>query len=540
MLSLLVFLPMIGGLIGWFCVMTTQKTRLRLENAEQLITEQPLSRLQRLKMQWVSSCAAWIAFATMFIVLIITLSYWYEGLSTIYNEKEWLVEIDVVWISIFNIHFHLVLDGLSIVMIMLTILLTLLAIIYSQKEKNTNIGLYYLCILWAAAGTIGLFLAVDLFLFFIFWEMVAIPLYFLIALWGRRDSNAQLRFNGATKFLIFTQISSLLMLISIVSLVLVNWGLTNSWTFDSHLLNKAPISSYTEFLIMLGFFAAFAVRIPLVPFHGWFIDAHIESSTTGSMIISGLLTNTAIYGLLRFVVPMFPNASLTFTPIAIAISLCTLFYSALLAFNQNDIKRLIAYTHIALMGFLTTMVYIGNLLTYQGLVIQMIAISLSIVGLFILSGLLTERYMTRNIKQFIGLRDQVRYLPAFTIFFVLAILGIPGTANFVGSFMLFFGSYTQFGTVSIVLAAGLLLITIALLIRMQPVFYDLTTNSTANVAIIYRALTGRDLLLLIVLLVVLVAIGLYPQPFLDTTYPVISQVQQYLSNAQIALTNEGA
>ena len=195
---------------------------------------------------------------------------------------------------------------------------------------------------------------------------------------------------------------------------------------------------------MLGFLAAFIIRIPLVPFHNWFIEAHIESSTSGSIMISGLLLNTATFGLLRFVIPLFPNASLAIMPVISTVAMFTVFYAALLAFNQTDIKKLIAYIHIALMGFVTAIIYSGTVIAFQGVVIQMIAITLAIVGMFMISGLLVECYLTRNINQFIGLKEKVRYLSSFTLFFMLAVLGIPGTANFVGNYMMLLGSYTSY------------------------------------------------------------------------------------------------
>ena len=539
MLSLLIFVPIIGGFIGWFSVIATLKARTALSEKLVSIEVSTLPVMARLKTHLIYHCASLIALLTMLVVLALVAMLWVDNLSVIKTGQSWLMIQDTAWIAFLNIRFHLLLDGFSLVFITLTVILTILTIVYSRKEKHTNIGLYYFCILWMAAGVIGLFMAMDMFLFFLFWEMVAIPLYFLIALWGRRDSSAQLRFNGATKFLIFTQVSSLLMLISIISLVLINWRLTNKWTFDYYLLTKTPISSFTEFFLMLGFFAAFMVRIPLIPFHGWVVTAHIESSTSGSMIISGLLTNTAIYGMLRFVIPMFPNASLAFMPVAVSLGMCTLFYAALLAFSQNDIKRLLAYTHIALLGFITVAIYIGNVLTYQGIIIQTIAMSLSIVGLFIIGGLLAERYLTRNIKKFVGLRGHVRYLPAFTIFFALAVLGVPGTANFSGNLMLLFGSYADFSLVSVLLTIGLILIAVAVLVRMQPIFYGLTTAEPIKIAVIYRELSRRDLFLLITLLILLVAIGVYPQPILDTSYSVIYKIQQFYNTAQPALIEGG-
>lgn len=544
MLSLLIFLPMIGGIICWLTsILLAKKFNFIITTEQQLATSTVKKHfIEKCKVQWLRYGIAWIAIIIVLIELAITLFYWHDCLHTLSSDSAnvWKKELDVNWIPFLGIRFHVMLDGLSVIMVTLTLFLTLLTLLYSFKEKHNNLGLYYLCILWCCSSVVGLLTAVDLFLFFLFWEMVSIPLYFLVVLWGRRDSNAQLRFNGAIKLLIFTQASSLIMLLSIISLALVNLFLTKVWSFDYDTLISTPISSRAEFLLMIGFFLAFIVRMPLIPFQSWFIDAHIESSTTSSMLISGLLMNVAVYGLLRFVLPIFPNASQIFAPLVMIYAIGSLFYSAFLVFNQSDIKKLIAYVHIALMSFLVFMVYVGNILTYQGVIIQMMAISLSITGLFMVSGMLTDRYLTRNIKQFVGLRGRVNYLPAFTVFFVLAILGIPGTANFIGNLMQLFGAYKRYPSLVLMLSVGLLFVSIALLIRMQPILYGLTSAHEAKISVIYKAMSPKEFGLLLVLAMALLVIGLYPQFILDTSYPIIYKIQYYLDASQVINNKVGA
>ena len=511
MLLWLVFLPVIGGFISWLSNVFLQ--RIVVSTDVQL-------RWQRLPMM--------AAFTTISITLILAIILWINAIN-VEPDLSWSKEVNIDWIPLLGIHFHLVLDGLSLVVITSTLFIVLLVIVYSSKENLNNVGLFYLCVLFMTSAIMMLFVITDLFLMFFFWEAVAIPIYFLITLWGRRDLNSQLRFNGASKFLIYTQISSLLMLISIVSLALINWDLTGQWTFDYQILTKTPISSNTEFLLMLGFLAAFVIRIPLVPFHNWFIEAHIESSITGSMMVSGLLLNTATFGLLRFVIPLFPNASLAIMPIISILAMFTVFYAALLAFNQTDIKKLIAYIHIALMGFVTAIIYSGSVIAFQGVVIQMIAINLAIVGMFMISGLLAECYLTRNINQFIGLKEKVRYLSSFTLFFMLAVLGIPGTANFVGNYMMLLGSFTSYSYYTILLVIGLLLLSISLIIRMQPIFYGVVNK----VDMTKHFLSKKDILLLSSLLIALIFIGLYPKVVLDLSYSTVNQTQQYITAERV-------
>ncbi|OCG20153.1 MULTISPECIES: complex I subunit 4 family protein [unclassified Gilliamella] len=512
MLLWFVFLPVIGGFVGWLCHVCLQRSIVSV-NAQIRWSKLPIT----------------IAFTTICLTLLMAIVLWIDAVNSLKQGENWIKEVNLEWIPLLGIHFHLVLDGLSMVVITSTLFIVLLTIVYSSKESLNNIGLFYLCLLFMTSTIMMLFVINDLFLMFFFWEAVAIPIYFLISLWGRRDSSSQLCFNGASKFLIYTQLSSLLMLISIVSLALINWNLTGHWTFDYQDLTKTAISSYTEFLLMLGFLAAFIVRIPFVPFHGWFIDAHIESATTGSMMISGLLLNTAAFGLLRFVIPLFPNASNMIMPIMLAFALLTIVYAALLAFNQTDIKKLIAYIHIALMGFITAIIYSGSILAYQGVVIQMIAINLAIVGMFVISGLLAECYSTRNISQFVGLKERVPYLSSFTLYFILAVLGIPGTANFVGNYMMLLGSYNVFSFYTILLVISLLLLTISFIVRMQPIFYGVADKGRET----KRLLSKKDLLLLSSILSALIFIGLYPQVILDMSYSVLNQTQQNITTERV-------
>jgi len=247
------------------------------------------------------------------------------------------------------------------------------------------------------------------------------------------------------------------------------------------------------------------------------------------MMISGLLVNTAAFGLLRFVIPLFPNASLTIMPFILVLAICTLFYTALLAFNQTDIKKLIAYIHIALMGFVTAIIYSGSVIAFQGVVIQMIAVNLAIVGMFIISGLLAECYLTRNINQFVGLKEQVKYLSSFTLFFMLAVLGIPGTANFVGNYMMLLGNYNSYPYYTILLAIGLLLLSISLIIRMQPIFYGVVDKITVT----KHLLSKKDIFLLSSVLIVLIFIGLYPKMVLDMSYSIVNRTLQYIITERV-------
>src|SRR5690606_6375962 len=298
----------------------------------------------------------WIALASMALLLALSAMLWVQGdysLQTAFAgaQPQWQEEFQVDWIPRFGISFHLGLDGLSLLMCVLTGLLGVMAVACSWSEIQRNVGFFHLNLLWNIGGVVGVFLALDLFLFFFFWEMMLVPMYFLIALWGHNAPDGKGRIYAANKFFIFTQASGLLMLLAIIGLVLVNWRSTGVLTFDYEDLLKTTMAPAMEFVLMLGFFLAFAVKLPVVPFHSWLPDAHSQAPTAGSVDLAGVLLKTAAYGLLRFGVPLFPNASAEFAPVAMWLGVIGIIYGALMAFVQDDIKRLVAYTSVSHMGF---------------------------------------------------------------------------------------------------------------------------------------------------------------------------------------------
>lgn len=395
----------------------------------------------------------WIALITMGLTLALSLQLWLQGgysLSQSGEFPKWQDQFILDWIPRFGITIHLAIDGLSLLMVVLTGLLGVLAVLCSWNEIEKYQGFFHLNLMWILGGVIGVFLAIDMFLFFFFWEMMLVPMYFLIALWGHKASDGKTRITAATKFFIYTQASGLVMLIAILALVFVHFNATGEWSFNYEQLLKTPMSHGVEYLLMLGFFIAFAVKMPVVPLHGWLPDAHSQAPTAGSVDLAGILLKTAAYGLLRFALPLFPNASAEFAPIAMWLGVIGIFYGAWMAFTQYDIKRLIAYTSVSHMGFVLIAIYTGSQLAYQGAVIQMIAHGLSAAGLFILCGQLYERLHTRDMRQMGGLWSKIRWLPALSMFFAVATLGMPGTGNFVGEFMILFGSFQVVPVITVI------------------------------------------------------------------------------------------
>ncbi|KXS37380.1 MAG: NADH-quinone oxidoreductase subunit M [Halomonadaceae bacterium T82-2] len=469
----------------------------------------------------------WIALGTMLIELLITLGLWFQGeyhlanAGTASEAVRWSMEWRVPWIPRFGIDVHLALDGLSLVLIALTGFLGMLAVLCSWNEIVKRVGFFHLNLLWILGGVVGVFLSIDLFLFFFFWEMMLVPMYFLIALWGHSGSEGRTRIRAATKFFIYTQASGLLMLVSILGLVFVHHANTGEYSFDYATLMQTSLSESTAMWLMLGFFVAFAVKLPVVPVHGWLPDAHAQAPTAGSVDLAGILLKTAAYGMLRFALPLFPDASQAFAPVAMTLGVIGIFYGAILACGQQDMKRLIAYTSIAHMGFVLIGIYAGTELALQGVVLMMVAHAFSAAGLFILSGQLYERLNTRDMRQMGGLWGRLGSLPGFSLCFVAASLGMPGTANFLGEFLILFGSFPVAPGFVVVASFGFVLAAVYSLLLMQRVYFGPAQGEG-----VFADLDRREYLMMLSLVGLVLLFGLYPQPLLDTTGAAMGEVQR--------------
>ena len=304
------------------------------------------------------------------------------------DDPSWLIQMQWQWIPRFGISFHLAMDGLSLLLTTLTVFLGFMAVSCSWTEIRERSGFFYFNILWTLAGVLGVFLALDLFLFFFFWEVMIIPMYFLISVWGHEN-----RVYAAIKFFLFTQVSSLLMLVAIVALVYQNYAATGDYSFNYFNLLGTSLDPDLSFWLMLGFFIAFVVKLPGVPFHTWLPDAHTQAPTAGSVILAGVLLKTGAYGLLRFVIPLFPDAAKDFAPTAMGLGVISILYGAHMAFAQRDVKRLIAYTSISHMGFILVGIYSWNEWALQGVVMTMLAHGISSAALFMIAGALQERIL---------------------------------------------------------------------------------------------------------------------------------------------------
>jgi NADH-quinone oxidoreductase subunit M len=449
-----------------------------------------------------------ISLSALSIDLIIILIFVLQKTSA---DKEWAAEIKLNWIPAFGISLHLALDGLSLVMIILTFFLGLISVIISWKEIDTKVGFFHFNLLLILAGITGVFLSLDLFLFYFFWELMLVPMYFMIGIWGHENRTA-----ASNKFFLYTQASGLLMFIAIISLYFVHGHSTGSYTFDYLQLLGTRMTASTELLIMLGFLAAFLVKLPVVPLHNWLPDAHTEAPTAGSLILAALLLKTGAYGLLRFIVPLFPSASVTFAPIGMLLGVVGILYGAKLAFAQTDLKRLVAYTSVSHMGFVILGVFSFNEIAYQGVVIQMIAHGISTGALFILVGQLYERIHTRDINKMGGLWEKAPFMGAVGLIFSMASLGLPGLGNFIAELLILIGAFKANILMSCLASLGLIAATIYSLRIVQKVFLG-KENTDWKI----NDLTLREKAVSASLIIAIVWLGLFPKPVLDIAKPAI-------------------
>ncbi|MBT3529964.1 MAG: NADH-quinone oxidoreductase subunit M [Gammaproteobacteria bacterium] len=444
-----------------------------------------------------------VALTTMLISVAIMLTLLGE------SDSEWVASLNAQWIPRFGISFHLAADGLSTLLILLTGFLGVIAIGAAWDEINDRSGFFYFNLLWTLAGVVGVFTALDLFLFFFFWEVMLIPMYFMIAIWGHENKNY-----AAMKFFIFTQVTGMLMLISILMLAYFHYIQFGWLSFDYFDLLNVSTSGTVSMWMMLGFFAAFATKLPSMPFHSWLPDAHSQAPTAGSVILAGVLLKTGAYGLIRFAVPLFPEASMQFAPVAMTLAVLSILYCAKVAFAQTDIKRLIAYTSVSHMGFVMLGIYAWNEQALQGAVMTMLAHGLSAAALFMLAGGLQHRIHTRDMTHMGGFWAKVPRMSFAVLFFSIAALGMPGLGNFVGEFLALLGAFQASIPLTVAAAFGLIFASVYSLWVIQKVFHGEYRNSDFDDSHL-SDLSRREMVYVASMMFGLVWMGMYPQSFLD-------------------------
>jgi NADH-quinone oxidoreductase subunit M len=444
----------------------------------------------------------WVALVTSLLTFLATL-FLYFGLQADAPGMQF-VEAHT-WITSPAIDYHLGVDGLSALLILLTGFLTPLCVLVSWNAITLRVKEFFIFLLALETGVVGVFASLDLMLFFIFWEVMLIPMYFLIGVWGHER-----RVYAALKFMLYTMVGSALMLVAILYLQ----GVTG--TFDVvrivEWISRGPgLSASAERWLFLAFFVAFAIKVPLFPFHTWLPDAHVEAPTAGSVILAGVLLKMGTYGMLRFCLPLFPRASREFAPLIIVLAIIGIIYGALVAMVQPDLKKLVAYSSVAHLGFCVLGIFVLTVQGMEGAIYQMFSHGISTGALFILVGLLYERRHTRLIREFGGLATSVPVYSTFFLVVVLSSLGLPMLNGFVGEFLIIVGSYHSRAAYAALAAAGVVLAAVYLLWMYQRVFYGEVTNErNKNLA----DCTALEKLILTTVVIVIIAMGIYPQPFL--------------------------
>ncbi len=470
--------------------------------------------LAALAARWSRQAPRWISLIAIGVDVVLGSSIWAGAASN--STARWLDELDWNWVPSFGIHFHLAIDGLSLLMLMLTLFLGLVSVLASWTEIREKVGFFHFNMMWVLAGIAGVFLAVDLFLFYFAWELMLVPMYFLIVIWGHER-----RVYAAVKFFLFTQCSGLLMLLSILALYFIHHRTTGVYTFEYSELLGTHLGSGVELWIMLGFFVAFAVKLPVVPLHTWLPDAHTNAPTAGSVILAGLLLKTGAYGMIRFVIPLFPHAAREFTPVALVLAVIGIVYGAVMAFSQTDLKRVVAYTSVAHLGFVMLGIFSWNPLAVQGAVMTMVCHGLSTGGLFVLVGGLQERMHTRELGRMGGLWSVAPRLSGAALFFGLASLGLPGVGDFVGEFLVVLGSYKVSVPITVVASLGILASTFYALRMVQSAFLGPNKNAWR-----FTDLTPREWLMTASMIIGLLWLGFYPQPVFNTFAPALDSLQR--------------
>lgn len=418
-------------------------------------------------------------------------------IPTIFEFKE-----TAAWIPAFNIYYRIGVDGVSFLLITLTNLLMPIAILCSWREIQTRLKEYMFLMLLLQTGMVGTFASLDLFLFYVFWEIMLIPMYFLIGVWG---SGRKLM--AAFKFILYTMIGSVLMLVGILYIYFKG---NQSFEYLSWL--QIPLGSYEQFWLFLAFALAFAIKVPIFPFHTWLPDAHTEAPTAGSVILAGVLLKMGTYGFYRFAIPFFPTAAVTFAPYILGLACIGIVYGSLVAMVQKDMKRLVAYSSVAHLGFVMLGLFVFNVRGVEGAVLQMINHGLSTGALFLLVGMIYERRHTRLIADYGGIAKVVPMFSFFFLFVTLSSVGLPGLNNFVGEFLVLLGTFEKSWIFASIAVIGVVLSVCYMLWMVERVFFG-PVQHEENKSL--KDVGWREALILVPLCLLMLWIGIYPKPLLN-------------------------
>jgi NADH-quinone oxidoreductase subunit M len=416
---------------------------------------------------------------------------------------------EVEWIPAFGMGYRLGVDGLSVVLVLLTTILSVVAILYSWDPIKTRVKEYYATMLLLMVGMLGVFVSLDLFLFYVFWEISLIPMYLVIGIWG-----GPRRIYATVKFVIYTLVGSLLMLVAILAVAIAHGADSGTFTFAYEQLRGFPYADGLQALAFVAFFLAFAIKVPMWPLHTWLPDAHVEAPTAGSILLAAVLLKLGGYGFLRFSLPLLPDAAMEFAPIVIGLSIVAIIYGALVSMVQPDLKKLIAYSSVSHMGFVTLGTFVFNQQGISGAVFQMVSHGITTGALFLLVGVIYERTHDRMIAHMGGLNARLpRYAALFGLF-TFASIGLPGLSGFVGEFLVVLGAFRYNGWVAAAAMFVVILSAVYMLWMFQRVFFTVPSGWMRRWWPSLTDLTRTEWLSLAPLVLLVVGLGVFPGPVL--------------------------
>ncbi len=416
------------------------------------------------------------------------------------------------WIPLFGIQYKVGVDGLSMAMVVLTTTLTWISILASFRPIQNRVKEYMISFLVLEVGMTGVFVALDLFLFYVFWELVLVPMYLIIGVWGGAN-----RIYATIKFVLYTLVGSLLMLVAILATAFTYQAATGSWegAFDLTVLRGFPFDTTFQMLAFGAFALAFAIKVPMFPFHTWLPDAHVEAPTAGSVILAGVLLKLGGYGFIRFALPLYPDAAQTWAPLMIVLSLIAIIYGAIVALVQPDLKKLVAYSSVSHMGFVTLGIFVFQQQALQGAILQMVNHGLITGALFLLVGVIYERTHDRTIAKMGGLGAKTPVYAAAFGFFVFASVGLPGLSGFVGEFLTLIGTFSVYPWAAVVATFVMILAAGYLLWMFQRVAFGELSGFLRGLGDHVTDLRPAEALTLVPLGALVVVFGLFPGLILD-------------------------
>ncbi|RJQ22799.1 MAG: NADH-quinone oxidoreductase subunit M [Nitrospiraceae bacterium] len=453
--------------------------------------------------------------------LIVTVAAFIISLPLLSNFDKTSYKMQFVekheWIPSWGINYFIGIDGISILFIFLTTLLSVLCVLVSWKAIETKAKEFHIAILILEAGMLGVFVALDFFLFYIFWEAMLIPMFLLIGVWG-----GQQRVYAAIKFFLYTLAGSVLMLVGIVVLYFKGGN-----TLDILTLSSVRYPLQLQLWLFMAFFAAFAVKVPMFPFHTWLPDAHTEAPTAGSVVLAGVLLKMGAYGFLRFSIPMFPDATRFFMKPILILSVVGIIYGALVCLAQKDLKRLIAYSSVSHMGFVTLGIFAMNSQGVEGGILQMLNHGVITGALFLMIGIIYERTHTRQISDYGGFAGLTPWYAGFFMILTFASIGLPGMNGFIGEFLILFGAFKAQKVMGVLAATGVILGAGYMLWLYQRVFFEKTNPDWTSGHHHVRDLNLREVITLVPLIALIFWIGFYPDVCLSYMH---SSVEHLIEN----------